>query len=440
MTKATKKLYVSLFALVLLFLALAHGVQAENSYTLRYKAGADGEYALSVEGLDGTQNIYAIQLELSFSGEYPDARLIPLDSSIYSPDAAAMVNNGQTRLNVYLSSLSPINNGASLPLGTLYSGTSVRLTMPSTAKLTMLDTSLSPIAGANGDSVSVRSASGSGTSNGGTSSSGNASRSSISILSTLHGTVKSSLLSAQAGDNVQLTVTPDTGYELLSLSVTDADGNELTLTPENNGVYSFRMPDSAVEINALFSPASSTSTLLFSDVHEDDWFFGAVNYVYDNGMMNGTGDGCFSPALTTSRAMIVTILYRLEDDPVTASSGFSDVQSGTWYTDAVGWASTNGVVSGYGNGCFGPDDAITREQLSAILYRYASLKGIDVSASDPLSGFTDAGSVSAYAHDAMRWAVGSGLITGKGNGILDPLGSATRAESAAILMRFCQIA
>lgn len=434
MTKAIKKIPLSLFALVLLCLALAHGVKADSSYTLRYNA-SDEEYALSIEGLDGTQNVYAVQLELSFSGEYPDVRLIPLDQSIYSPDAAATVNNGQTRLNIYLSALYPINDGASLPLGTLYTGTSGRLSMPSTAKLTMLGPDLSPIAGADGDSISVRSASGSGTT-----SSGSASRSSVTINSSLHGTVKSSLLSASAGSTVQLTVTPESGYKLLSLSVTDADGNELTLTAERSGVYSFRMPDSAVEIKAMFTPTSDSAEVLFSDVHEDDWFFGAVSYVYENGMMNGTGDGCFSPALTTSRAMIVTILYRLEDSPALVPAEFPDIQPGIWYADAVGWASSSGVVSGYDDGRFGPDDAITREQLAAILYRYAALKGMDTGATDSLSSFTDADSVSSYALDAMRWAVGNGLISGKGSGILDPRGSATRAEAAAILMRFCQIA
>lgn len=438
MTKATKKLSLSLLALLMLCLATALAAHAEDSFTLRYKAGSDGEYALTVEGLDGTKNVYAVQLELEFSGEYPDIRLIPVDSSVYSPDVGATVNNGKTYLKIYLSALSPINDGASLVLGTLYPNTTDRFSMPSTAKLTLLDTSLSPIAGANGDTISVRSISGSssGGSGGGSSS---ASRSTISIQSSLHGTVQSSLLSAQAGASVQLTVTPEDGYELLSLSVTDAGGNELTLTQERSGVYSFRMPDSAVEVNASFIPTSSAAKLLFSDVSEDDWFFDAVSYVYDNGMMNGTGDGCFSPALTTSRAMIVTILYRLEDDSAPVSSGFTDLQPGAWYVDAVGWASANGVVSGYDSSRFGPDDAITREQLSAILYRYAKLKGMDLSASDTLESFTDAGSVSSYAQDAMRWAVGSGLISGKGSGILDPLGNATRAEAAAILMRFCRI-
>ncbi len=440
MTKAIKKLSFSLLALTLLCLALAHGASAEDSFTVRYKSAGDGEYTLSVEGLDGTYNIYAVQLELSFPGEYPDARLTPPDPAVYSPDADATVNNGQTRLNIYLSSLSPINDGAALTLGTLSSGAAGNIVMPASARLTMLGADLAAVSGANGTTVSVRSASVTGASSG-TSTSGT--RSNVSMASFEHGTVKSSLLSAQSGSRVQLTVTPESGYELSSLSVTDAGGSKLSLTPERGGVYSFRMPDSAVTVSAQFvlqGTAPAADSLPFSDVSESDWYFSAVKYVYSNGMMNGTDAAAFSPALTTSRAMIVTILHRLEDDPAAASSSFTDVQAGAWYTGAVGWASANGVVGGFGDGRFGPDEAITREQLAVILYRYANLKGLNVSASDTLSGFNDSASVSSYAHDAVCWAVGSGLISGKGDGILDPGGSATRAEAAAILMRFCQMA
>lgn len=439
MTKAAKKLSLSLLALVLLCLAPAHGAHADNTFTLRYKSGSDGGYVLSVEGLDGTYNVYAVQLELSFSGEHSDVRLVPTDPAVYSPDSAATVNNGQTRLNIYLTSLSPINDGETLTLGTLYSASSDRITMPASARLTMLGADLSSVSGANGTNVSVRSVSGGGADP----SSGAGPRSSVSVSPAEHGAVKSSLLSALSGARVQLTVTPETGYELSSLSVTDADGNKLALTPEHAGVYSFRMPDCAVEISAQFvrqgtSPAAAS--LPFSDVNESDWFFKAVEYVYANGMMNGTDTERFSPAMTASRAMIVTILYRLEDGPAPALPEFTDVQSGVWYADAVGWASANGVVSGYGDGRFDPDSPITREQLAVILYRYAQHKGLDVSARSTLDGLTDAGAVSPYASEAMRWAVGSGLISGKGGGILDPSGSATRAESAAILMRFCQLA
>ncbi len=158
MTKARKKLSLSLLALMLLCLALAHGASAENSFTVRYSSVSDGEYELSVEGLDGTYNVYAVQLDLVFPGEYPDVRLVRLDSSVYIADSAATVNNGQTRLNIYLSSLSAINDGTTLTLGTLSNG-SDRVTMPTSATLTMLGADLTVISGANRDTVSVRSSS-----------------------------------------------------------------------------------------------------------------------------------------------------------------------------------------------------------------------------------------------------------------------------------------
>ena len=136
--------------------------------------------------------------------------------------------------------------------------------------------------------------------------------------------------------------------------------------------------------------------------------------------------------------MIVTMLYRLENEPTAASAGFTDVAAGQWYTDAVNWAAANNIVNGYGDSQFGPTDTITREQMAAILYRYAQYKGYDVTASANLSAYTDAASVSSYAVSAMQWAVGEGLINGVTNTTLVPGGSATRAQVAAILMRFCE--
>ena len=169
------------------------------------------------------------------------------------------------------------------------------------------------------------------------------------------------------------------------------------------------------------------------------WYYDSVAYVYEQGLMGGTGEGRFSPDLTTSRAMIVTILYRLEGSPaVSGGASFADVTAGQWYSDGVAWASANGIVTGYSNGSFGPDDTITREQMAAILYRYARYKGYDLSAQAALDGYADAAQVSAYAADAMKWAVGSGLITGTSGTTLSPAGSATRAQAAVILARFCQ--
>ncbi|MCD8390242.1 MAG: S-layer homology domain-containing protein, partial [Firmicutes bacterium] len=162
-----------------------------------------------------------------------------------------------------------------------------------------------------------------------------------------------------------------------------------------------------------------------------------IDYALENGLMTGTSSEDFEPNTATTRGMIVTILYRLEGEPIANSeSEFTDVVSGAWYADAVAWAAENGIVRGYDNGKFGADDTITREQTAAILYRYAGYKGYDTSASGDITAYTDAADVSGYAVTAMQWAVGTGLITGKDNNTLSPQSGATRAETAAMLARF----
>lgn len=183
---------------------------------------------------------------------------------------------------------------------------------------------------------------------------------------------------------------------------------------------------------------AANSSIPFTDVKKTDWFYEAVQYVYENGMMSGTGDTTFSPDTTTTRGMIVTILHRMEGKPSAAGEKFVDVAAGQYYADAVAWASANGIVSGYGNNLFGPNDPITREQMAAILYRYVQHKGYDDAVKGDVSAFADGNQVSSYAVKAMNWAVGVGLISGVGNNMLDPAGSATRAQVATILMRFCE--
>ena len=183
---------------------------------------------------------------------------------------------------------------------------------------------------------------------------------------------------------------------------------------------------------------AANSSIPFTDVKKTDWFYEAVQYVYENGMMSGTGDTTFSPDTTTTRGMIVTILHRMEGKPSAAGEKFVDVAAGQYYADAVAWASANGIVSGYGNNLFGPNDPITREQMAAILYRYVQHKGYDDAVKGDVSTFADGNQVSSYAVKAMNWAVGVGMISGVGNNLLDPAGSATRAQVATILMRFCE--
>lgn len=187
------------------------------------------------------------------------------------------------------------------------------------------------------------------------------------------------------------------------------------------------------------SNGSEPQPLPFSDVAEGSWYADAVGYVYQQGLMTGTSENRFSPDVTTSRAMIVTMLYRLEGSPaVSGSASFPDVAAGQWYADAVAWASANGIVTGYGNGNFGPEDTITREQLAVIFHRYAAYKGYDKTPAASLDSYADAVKVSPYAAQAMGWAIGTGLITGTSDTTLSPGGFATRAQAAVILTRFCQ--
>ena len=186
-------------------------------------------------------------------------------------------------------------------------------------------------------------------------------------------------------------------------------------------------------------PDQPVPTEPFADVSRGDWFYEAVQYVYDKGMMTGVSADRFAPASTTTRGMIVTILYRLENEPaVSGGSAFTDVESGAWYADAVAWAAANDIVNGTSATTFAPNSPITREQMAAILYRYAAYKGYDVSQKADLSGYTDAASISGYAKDALAWANAQKLITGVTDTTLNPQGSATRAQVATILMRLCE--
>lgn len=245
---------------------------------------------------------------------------------------------------------------------------------------------------------------------------------------------------ASKGSLITITVNPEEGYELDTLTVLDKDSNKINVKEETATKYTFTMPGSKVTVNAAFKQSGepTPSDMPFTDVSSNEWYYDAVKYVYDNGMMNGIDSTTFSPNNTTTRGMIVTILHRLEGEPSAAAAGFTDVASGQWYTDAIAWAAANDIVNGYSETEFGPNDTITREQMAAILYRYASFKGYDVTATASLSDYTDAALISGYATAAMQWANAEGLITGVTNTTLNPQGNATRAEVATILMRFCE--
>ncbi len=263
----------------------------------------------------------------------------------------------------------------------------------------------------------------------------------MNVEDTDNGTVTASVKSASKGSTVTLTVKPDEGYQLDQLTVTDKGRQKISLTEKEDGKYTFTMPASEVSVSAAFTKSEEKPEQIagFTDVLTTDWFADAVQYAVDNGMMNGTSETTFHPNGTTTRGMIVAILYRLEKEPaVDNGAGFADVAAGKYYADAVAWASANDIVTGYSEEKFGPDDAITREQLAAILYRYAQYKNIDVTATADLSGYADAAQISAYAETAMKWANGEGLITGVTDTMLKPAGNATRAQAATILMRFCE--
>lgn len=247
----------------------------------------------------------------------------------------------------------------------------------------------------------------------------------VSVDRTENGKISVSPSYAAKGATVTITVTPDKDQELKSLEVIDQNGNSLPLTDLGNGKFSFVMPEGKVTIKSEFGEANAFVNP-YDDVKPGDWYYSAVEYVTVNGLMNGTGKG-FEPNLATSRAMIWTILARMSD--------VNTASSGEWYAVAQQWAIANGVSDGTM-----PNGTITREQLAAMLYRYAVSKGmVKGPATADLSVFADANSVSNYAVEAMRWAVSTGLIGGM-DGKLNPQGSATRAQVATMLMRFAELA
>ena len=262
----------------------------------------------------------------------------------------------------------------------------------------------------------------------------------ITIGDMENGTVTANPTAAKAGATVTLTPVPDEGYALSTLTVTDRFGDAVRVTENSDGTYTFPMPNGQVTVTATFVQVEEPApTEPFVDVNEGDWFYDAVVYAYQNELMDGVGGNRFAPNSETTRAQLVTILYRLEGEPaVSGDLPFTDVEAGIWYTDAILWAAQNNIVNGVNDTEFAPGDDLTRQQLVTILYRYAESKGYDVSASADLSGYPDAGQVQDYAQPAMAWAVAENIIQGMEDGTLKPAGNASRAQIATILMRFCE--
>lgn len=234
------------------------------------------------------------------------------------------------------------------------------------------------------------------------------------------------LSAAHLGQSVTFTFTPNTGYIVRNVIVGGVSMGGLT-----SYLYQNLRADSRVVVE--FARAARVS---FTDVTERSWFYKDVAFVVENGLFDGVGGGLFSPQNSMTRGMLVTMLYRLEGEPVVyGANGYTDVPSGQYYTDAVTWAAGKGIVEGYGNGRFGTGDNVTREQMAAILYRYAAYKGYDVSDSNSLYQYSDTASISGYALKPMKWANAMGLITGRTT-TLAPRGTANRAEVATIFRRF----
>ena len=262
----------------------------------------------------------------------------------------------------------------------------------------------------------------------------------ITIEDPAHGTVTVDPQKPGYGDEVTITPQPDEGFVVDKVTVTDRNGDAVEVTAGEDGSYHFTQPWGKVTIEVTFTeeaetPATDVSEI-FADIAPNAWYTDAVQYAYDNGLMTGTAEDTFAPNATTTRGMIVAILHRLEGEPAAQDAGFSDVADGSWYASAVAWAKETGIVNGYSDSTFGPNDAITREQMAAILMNYAEYKGQDVTASADLSGYADADTVSGWATDAVQWAVETGLLKGVANDTLEPQGMATRAQVAAILQRF----
>lgn len=256
----------------------------------------------------------------------------------------------------------------------------------------------------------------------------------VNVNAATNGAVAADKKTASKGTTVTVTASPSKGYVVDAVKVVDKDGKDVAVT-EKDGKYVFTMPASAVTVTGSFKAETPAPVALpFTDVKSGNWFYDAVKYAYAQGLMTGTSATTFAPNGTMNRAMIVTVLYRLEKSPaVTGASKFTDVPAGQWYSDAVAWAATNKIVNGYDETTFGPMNAVTREQMAAILFRYEQYKGLEnVTLEENLNRFPDQNKISAYAIPALQWAVGQKIINGNADGTLDPTGTATRAQVAQI--------
>lgn len=369
-----------LAALALSCVLLTPFSRAASSPVLAWEDGEDqGEILLALQDLDGS-GVYAVQLELELAGRWPEADFTPAGRDFYSV-CQAVEEGDSTRLTVYLSSRSePLGSAERLFLGYLDLGGrgDGEEVLPSEAVLTLLGRGLNRMEELSG-SAGVRERSG----------------------------------------------------------ISGWDGGDRDEPPRPSRPA---RPEPEPEPEEVPAEPVPPAVLPFADVRESDWYCAAVRYVFEQGLMNGTTADRFGPDEPATRGMIVTILHRMEGSPAAPDPTFPDVRADFYYAQPITWAEAQGIVTGYEDGTFGPEDSITREQLAAILFRFAGYKGWALAAPASLERFPDAGRISPYAAEPLSWAVGAGLVSGMANGMLSPGGTATRAEVATILMRLDALA
>lgn len=257
----------------------------------------------------------------------------------------------------------------------------------------------------------------------------------LEIAETAHGAVVVSTAHPDYGEVVTIIPQPESGYVVEAVTVTDADGEVLAVTALEDGSYQFIQPRGTVEIVVTFAK-KPVEPLPFVDVAAEDWYGDAVAAVYAQGLMMGTAEDTFAPELVATRGMVVSILHRLAGSPTVSAEVFEDVTADDWYGQAVAWAASEGIASGTSAETFSPNAAVTREQLAALLCNFAAQQGVDTTARSDLSSFDDAETVSDWAQDAVSWAHAEGLLAGTSATTLSPQGEATRAQLAAMLVRF----
>lgn len=275
----------------------------------------------------------------------------------------------------------------------------------------------------------------------------------IGICSSKGGLVQVNPSNASEGEYVRITVTPNYGYKLDRISVSRSSNVEVAFKQENSNLYSFMMPDSDVSVDVTFEKKNSSNSpsytpdrnyqsypsqgqVPFGDIVWNAWYYPSVKYVYENNIMNGVTSRLFYPNMQVTRGMVCAVIANMEGGAERDYQIFWDVPQGEWYSDSVNWCSRNGIVNGYGNGAFGPEDLVTREQLVSILHKYAVYKGYETPRRANLEVYRDVNEISAYAYDTMSWAVASDVLSGVSYHRLNPQGTATRAELATMLMNF----